>query len=58
MKKRQKRNRQMGALERAYDRAARTDKEQIKKLDKELGKGKGAVKERKRLNEPSNDKPR
>jgi hypothetical protein len=50
MKKRQKRNRQMAALERAYDRAARTDKEQIKKLDKELGKGKGAVKERKRLN--------
>ena len=58
MKKRQKRNRQMAALERAYDRAARTDKEQIKKLDKKLGKGNGAVKERKRLNEPSNDKPR
>ena len=40
----------MAALERAYDRAARTAKEQIKTLDKELGKGKGAVKERKRLN--------
>ena len=58
MKKRQKRDRQLSAEKRATERAERTNGEQIKKLDKKLGKGKGAVKERKRLNEPSNDKPR
>ena len=56
--RRTKINRQLSADDRAVERAERTDKEQIKKLDKKLGKGKGAVKERKRLNEPSNDKPR
>ena len=58
MKKLQKINRQLSAEERETERWARTDKEQIEKLDEKLGKGKGAVKERKRLSEPSNDKPR
>tara|TARA_R110000751_G_scaffold197122_1_gene302332 strand:+ start:433 stop:609 length:177 start_codon:yes stop_codon:yes gene_type:complete len=58
VKKLQKINRQLSAEERETERWARTDKEQIEKLDEKLGKGKGAVKERKRLSEPSNDKPR
>ena len=58
VKKLQKRNRQLSAEERETERWARTDKEQIEKLDEKLGKGKGAVKERKRLNESSNDKAR
>ena len=48
--RRTKINRQLSADDREVERAERTDKEQIKKLDKKLGKGKGAVKERKRLN--------
>ena len=34
----------------AEERASRTDKEQLEHLDSILGKGKGAVKERARLN--------
>lgn len=37
------------ADQRADDRANRSNQEQIALLDKRLGKGKGAVKERKRL---------
>jgi hypothetical protein len=48
--RRTKINRQLSADDRAVERAERTDKEQIKRLDKKFGKGKGAVKERKRLN--------
>jgi|TARA_R110000787_G_scaffold201527_1_gene312343 hypothetical protein len=58
VKKLQKRNRQLSAEQREAERWVRTDKEQIEKLDEKLGKGKGAVKERKRLNESSNDKAR
>jgi len=56
--RRTKIKRQLSADDRAVERAERTDKEQIKRLDKKFGKGKGAVKERKRLNESSNDKSR
>jgi len=58
VKKLQKINRQLSAEQREAERWARTNKEQIERLDEKLGKGKGAVKERKRLSEPSNDKPR
>ena len=53
--RRSKINRQLSAEKRETERAERTNGEQIKKLDKKLGKGKGAKKERKRLNEASND---
>ena len=53
--RRSKINRQLSAEKRKTERAERTNGEQIKKLDKKLGKGKGAKKERKRLNESSND---
>ena len=56
--KRSKIDRRLSAEKRATERWVRTDKEQIKRLDKKFGKGKGAVKERKRLNESSNDKAR
>ena len=56
--RRTKISRQLSAEKRATERWVRTDKEQIKRLDKKFGKGKGAVKERKRLNESSNDKSR
>lgn len=39
------------ADQRAEDRASRSNEEQIALLDKRLGKGKGAVRERKRLAE-------
>jgi hypothetical protein len=58
VKKLQKINRQLSAEERETERWVRTDKEQIEKLDEKLGKGQGAAKERKRLNESSNDKAR
>ena len=47
--RRTKINRRLDAEGRATERAERTNGEQIKKLDKKLGKGKGAKKERKRL---------
>jgi len=47
--KRSKIDRRLSAEKRATERWVRTDKEQIKRLDKKFGKGKGAVKERKRL---------
>ena len=56
--RRTKINRQLSADDREVERAERTDKEQIKRLDEKVGKGKGAKKERKRLSESSNDKPR
>ena len=56
--RRTKINRQLSADAREVERAERTDKEQIKRLDEKFGKGKGAKKERKRLSESSNDKPR
>ena len=56
--RRTKINRQLSADDRAVERAERPDKEQIKRLDEKFGKGKGAKKERKRLSESSNDKPR
>ena len=56
--KRSKIDRRLSAEKRETERWVRTDKEQIERLDKKFGKGKGAVKERKRLNESSNDKSR
>ena len=53
--RRTKINRQLSADAREVERAERTDKEQIKRLDEKFGKGKGAKKERKRLSESSND---
>ena len=52
--KRSKIDRRLSAEKRETERWVRTDKEQIEKLDEKLGKGKGAVKERKRLNGSSN----
>jgi hypothetical protein len=48
--RRTKINRRLDAEKREAERWVRTDEEQIEKLDKKLGKGKGAKKERKRLN--------
>ena len=42
-------NRRLSAEKRATERWVRTDKEQIERLDKKLGEGLGAKKERKRL---------
>ncbi len=47
--RRTKINRQLSADDRAVERAERTDKEQIKRLDEKFGKGKGAKKERKNV---------
>jgi len=44
-----KETRQVEAEVRQEDRAKRSSVEQIAKLDKKLGEGKGAIKERKRL---------
>ena len=52
--KRSKIDRRLSAEKRETERWVRTDKEQIERLDKKFGKGKGAVKERKRLNGSSN----
>lgn len=46
----QKERRRREAAERQFDRDTRSPKQQIKLLDKRLGKGVGAKKERKRLN--------
>jgi len=39
------------AVQRQEERSSISDKDQLKKLDKMFGKGKGAIKERKRLND-------
>ena len=48
-KKQRKQIRREGAEDRQLDRNDRTDKEQVKLLNKRLGKGVGAKEERKRL---------
>ena len=56
MSKRSSEDRREQALRMQEERATRSNTQQIERLDKMFGKGKGAKKERARLEKPSEEK--